>query len=70
MRRSLPRHQINGLVYYRFANLAFHDEVFHGIFTRLGGVSPSPYESLNVGHCVGDDHELVEANHDLICQAL
>jgi len=60
-------------VYYRFANLASHyydDEVLHGVFTRLGGVSPAPCESLNVGRLVGDDHELVEANHDLIYQAL
>lgn len=64
------RQQFNGLVYYRFANLASHDEVLHGMFTRLGGVSPSPCESLNVGHLVGDDHELVEANHDLIYHAL
>jgi len=64
------RHQINSLVYYRFANLASHDEVLHGVFTRLGGVSHSPYGSLNVGHLVGDDHQAVEANHDLICQAL
>ena len=66
----MSRHEIDGLVYYRCANLASHDEVLHGVFTRLGGVSPSPYDSLNVGHCVGDNHELVEANHDLICQAL
>ncbi|MBC8248302.1 MAG: peptidoglycan editing factor PgeF, partial [Anaerolineales bacterium] len=64
------RHQINNLVYYRFANLASHDEVFHGVFTRLGGVSPSPFDSLNVGHFVGDGHQAVEANHDLIYQAL
>ena len=64
------RHQINSLVYYRFTNFASHDEVLHSVFTRLGGVSPSPCESLNVGHLVGDDHELVEANHTLIYQAL
>jgi YfiH family protein len=64
------RQQINDLVYYRFANLASYDEVIHGVFTRLGGVSPSPYDSLNVGHFVGDDREAVETNHDLICQAL
>ena len=64
------RHEINGVVYYRFANLASDDEVFHGAFTRLGGVSSSPYDSLNMGHLVGDDDEAVEANHDLICQAL
>ena len=64
------RQQISSVVYYRFANLASYDEVFHGVFTRLGGVSASPYESLNVGHLVGDDHQAVEANHDLIYQAL
>lgn len=64
------RREVVGLVYYRFANLASHDEVIHGLFTRLGGVSPSPYDSLNVGHCVGDDDELVEANHARIYQAL
>jgi YfiH family protein len=66
----LLRHQINSLVYYRFINFASHDGVLHGVFTRLGGVSPAPYASLNVGHLVGDDHELVEANHDLIYRAL
>jgi YfiH family protein len=69
-RAILLRHEINGLVYYRFASLASHDEVFHGVFTRLGGVSSSPYDYLNVGHFIGDDHRAVEANHDLICQAL
>jgi len=64
------RCEIDGLVYYRFVNLASHDGVFHGVFTRLGGVSPSPYDSLNVGHFVGDDREAVETNHDLICQTL
>ncbi len=64
------RHQNNGLVYYRFANLASQDNVVQGVFTRLGGMSRSPYRSLNVGHLVGDRHESVEANHDLICQAL
>jgi YfiH family protein len=66
----MQRCEINGLVYYRFANLASYGEVFHGVFTRLGGVSNSPYDSLNVGHFIGDDREAVEANHELICQAL
>jgi YfiH family protein len=64
------RHEVNGLVFYHFDNLASYDEVFHGVFTRLGGVSLSPYDSLNVGHFIGDNHQAVEANHDLICQAL
>ena len=64
------RCEINGLVYYRFEGLASFHELFHGVFTRLGGMSPSPYDSLNVGHFVGDNHEAVETNHHLICQAL
>lgn len=64
------RHEINGLVYYHFANLASRNEVVHGVFTRLGGASSSPYDALNVGHFVGDERGAVETNHDLICQAL
>jgi len=64
------RRQINSVVYYRFANLTSYDEVLHGVFTRLGGVSLSPYDALNVGHFIGDDYQAVEANHYLICQAL
>jgi YfiH family protein len=40
------------------------------MFTRLGGYSLPPWASLNTGHTVGDDLEAVEANHQLICQAL
>jgi len=34
----------------------------HGIFTRRGGVSSSPWTSLNVGSSVGDDPQHVEEN--------
>ena len=64
------RHETNGLVYYRFENLTAFPEVFHGVFTRVGGVSRSPYDSLNVSCSVGDSREAVETNHHLICQAL
>jgi YfiH family protein len=70
VKRVVLRQQSSGLVYYHFANLASRSEVVHGVFTRLGGVSRSPYESLNVGHLVGDAPQAVEANHDLICQSL
>jgi len=64
------RYEINGLVYYRFESFASLDSVFHGVFTRVGGVSRSPYDSLNVSYSVGDKREAVETNHNLICQAL
>jgi len=66
----LRQNSDNGLVYYRFANLAPYDELVHGVFTRLGGVSAPPFAWLNVGRSVGDDPRAVEANHALVCQAL
>jgi YfiH family protein len=42
----------------------------HGCFTRLGGVSLSPWKSLNTGHTVGDALEHVRENHRRIWKAL
>ncbi len=57
----------NGLVFYTFP--AFQG-LTCAIFTRLGGVSKPPFDSLNVGHTVGDDLSAVEENHRLIFEAL
>jgi YfiH family protein len=50
----MPFHQPDSLRYYTFESL---DEagVAHAIFTRRGGVSPAPWNSLNLGGTVGDD---------------
>jgi YfiH family protein len=58
------------LVYYRFCSLPVEDGVVHGMFTRLGGHSRPPWESLNTGHTVGDAPMAVSANHRAICEAL
>ncbi len=50
----------NGTRYYTFD--LFPREVLHGVFTRQGGVSPVPWDSLNVGGTVGDDKERVREN--------
>ncbi len=42
----------------------------HGIFTRQGGVSESPWASLNLGGNVGDDVAAVRQNHELMYSAL
>jgi polyphenol oxidase len=39
-------------------------------FTRLGGVSGSPYDSLNVSKKVGDDPEAVDENLSIIGEAM
>jgi YfiH family protein len=36
--------------------------LFHGVFTRQGGVSPAPWDSLNLGGTVGDNPENVNEN--------
>lgn len=51
-----------GLSYCQFPDLAGFREVRHGVFTRLGGVSREPYESLNISKGLGDDGRRVEEN--------
>src|SRR5512138_1703779 len=60
-------HEAGVLRYYSF-------ELFdafglpHGLFTRHGGVSPTPWESLNLGGTVGDTREHVIENRRRIFQ--
>ena len=51
------------LRYYQFDALSDHPAVFHGVFTRLGGVSRAPFESLNLSRSVGDDSAAVQENN-------
>ncbi len=55
----MPFHHLNGIRYITFESLA---GLPHGVFTRLGGVSPAPWDSLNVGGSVGDDLAHVREN--------
>jgi polyphenol oxidase len=56
----MPFCENNGVRYYTFD--LFPRNVVHGVFTRRGGVSPMPWESLNVGATVGDEPERVLEN--------
>jgi polyphenol oxidase len=40
----------------------FPENVLHSVFTRQGGLSPEPGNSLNVGGGVGDERERVRSN--------
>lgn len=51
------------LSYYQFDALSDRPAVFHGVFTRLGGVSRAPFESLNLSRSVGDDSAAVQENN-------
>jgi YfiH family protein len=50
-----------GILYCQFESL-LSPELFHGVFSRMGGVSPAPWESLNLGGTVGDSRENVSEN--------
>ena len=50
----------SGIRYLKFD--IFPDSVVHGVISRRGGVSPTPWESLNVGGTVGDDSARVHEN--------
>ncbi len=65
----MPFKHINGLKIFYFENLLKHG-VSHGIFSRRGGVSPTPWDSLNVGGTVGDDPERVRLNKENLITAL
>jgi len=60
----------DGPVYYRFEQWAAETGLRHGVFTRLGGVSQTPWQALNVGSTVGDDPAAVARNRQLMVQAL
>lgn len=65
----MPFHQVGPLRYLTFQTLD-HDQLVHAVFTRHGGVSPSPWNSLNLGGTVGDEKEHVAENRRRAFKAL
>ena len=57
----MPFFNQNGIRYFTFASF-IQAGIEHAIFTRQGGVSPEPWNSLNVGGTVGDDPARVVQN--------
>jgi len=62
----MPFNHKDTLRYFQFNTL----QTRHAIFTRHGGLSPEPWNSLNVGGTVGDDLTRVRANRNLSLEAL
>lgn len=58
--------QNNGLRFFKFDSLTTR----HAVFTRHGGMSPEPWNSLNVGGTVGDETARVRKNRLLSFEAL
>lgn len=56
----MPFSDFAGLRYYRFE--IFPASLTQAVFTRRGGVSPAPWDALNVGGTVGDEVARVREN--------
>lgn len=67
---TVQREQQGGLVWLRWPLLAEFPELAHGIFTRHGGASLPPYDSLNLSFSVGDDPDRVRHNLALVKEAM
>lgn len=63
----MQRYERSGLVYYTFDQWS---GLKHGVFTRHGGVSAEPWNSLNLGGNVGDSPANVRCNHERMYAAL
>ena len=55
---------------YQFEALASQSGVIHAVTGRRGGVSPVPYDSLNLGYGVPDDPGNVSRNRRRVAEAL
>lgn len=60
-------HNKNGLVWLTAENLS---GVRHGFSTRLGGVSPAPWDSLNLRPGMGDGPQAMLENYRRFCAAI
>ena len=60
----------NGVPIFIFPALACFDGLRHGIFTRKGGRSKSPFNSLNISFSVGDNTSDVKSNRAIISESL
>ena len=55
---------------YRIKTFDIYPILTHAVFTRLGGISQAPFNSLNMSTAVGDATSTVEQNFELACQAV
>jgi hypothetical protein len=66
----MERIRHNGLVFYQFKQLRHIEGLSHAVFTRRGGVSPAPYDSLNLSTSVGDSGSNTQANYRRMVESI
>jgi YfiH family protein len=62
--------KVDNVTFLTFPNLAHHRTLLQAISTRHGGVSSGNYRSLNLAFHVGDKHDTVKRNHQIVSQSL
>lgn len=65
---SFSTHEHNGLVW--LTSPLLEGQVRHGFSTRLGGVSPAPWDSLNLRTGCGDSQENLQENFRRLCAVI
>jgi len=66
----VPITSVHDIPVFQFSSLASRPGLVHAVSTRRGGVSPAPWDSLNLSHTRGDDTARVNENHRRLCAAL
>lgn len=62
--------QTKGVFCLQFPRLSSHKQLVHAIFTRHGGVSESPYNTLNTSYNTCDKPECIRRNLQIIKEAI
>lgn len=65
----MPFYNVGSIKYYRFDALE-NQGLYHAVFTRHGGFSPTPWHSMNFGASVGDDLRRVLQNRETALSVL
>src|SRR5947199_10574787 len=66
----MQRNEIQGVVVYQSEKLLAFPGLIHAVTTRHGGVSPLPFNTLNLSAHVGDDPAHVNENLNRLFIAL
>lgn len=66
----MQRNEIQSIVFYQSNKLLEFSELTHAVTTRHGGVSPTPFDTMNLSAHVGDEPERVNENLHRLHNAL
>ncbi|MBI1876908.1 MAG: peptidoglycan editing factor PgeF [Chloroflexi bacterium] len=61
---------LQNLLLYRVTAFDAYPRLTQAIFTRRGGYSQAPFDTLNLGSSVGDDPEAVKKNYEQVCRVV